>query len=117
MTTRKIWCLFLMACLAGFTACKKDASANTAQPVDNNLYRESVLTETREDLKTVVSGYVFNNLDWENAVITKKGGKSIIVMVKSKINNSDSLVYLSVDNMKMYKWAGEVHTIYAKSIR
>ena len=114
MKTKILFSLLFISAVALF-ACKKSKEVSAPPPPsEESLLKQSVITEARLNLKTVVPENEFNDLDWENAVVTKQKGSGNIAVIKSRRNAMDSLVYVTAGSMKIYQWAGEVHTLYGK---
>lgn len=114
MKTKILFSLLLISAVV-LIACKKSKEVSAAPPPsEESLLKEQVITEARLNLKSVVSENAFNDLDWENAVVTKQKGSGNIAVIKSRRNVMDSLVYVTAGNMKIYQWAGEVHTLRGK---
>lgn len=121
MKTKITLSLLLISTLVLF-ACKKVNEAKGVKEIKevSPVYSEeselntSIINEAQTSLKTVVPEYAFNELDWNNAVVKRQNNDGRIAIIKSRKNASDSLVYLTAGNIRMYQWAGEVHTLYNK---
>ncbi len=116
MKTKLILSLLVISTIV-FFACKKAnevKEVSTSPRSEESLNDVSVVKEARANMKSVVPENAFNDLDWDNAVVGKQHGEGKIAIIRSKRNTKDSLVYFTVGNIRMYQWAGEVHTLFNK---
>jgi hypothetical protein len=121
MNTKIIFSLLILSTTV-FLSCKKvneakgikDVKEVNAVSSEESELNASVLTEARTNLKTVVPENTYNDLDWNNAVVKTQDNDGRIAIIKSRKNASDSLVYLTACNIRMYQWAGEVHSLLIK---